>query len=66
MRGYAATATPRVGVSWLFALYLIVGAIVAATHQYWSHLHTLKGWGSALLATVAWPLILLGINLHIH
>jgi hypothetical membrane protein len=66
MRGYAATAAPRVGISWLFALYLIVGAIVAATHQYWSHLHTLKGWGSALLATVAWPLILLGINLHIH
>ena len=54
------------GVSWLFALYLIVGAIVAATHEYWSHLHTLRGWGSALLGTVLWPLILIGINLHIH
>lgn len=45
MRGYAATATPRYGVSWLVALYLIIGGIIAATHHYWSHLHTLKGWG---------------------
>jgi hypothetical protein len=66
MRYAATTAAPRVGVSWLAALYLIVGAIVAATHQYWSHLHTLRGWGSALLGTVLWPLILLGVNLHIH
>jgi hypothetical protein len=66
MRYAATTAAPRVGVSWLAALYLIVGAIVAATHQYWSHLHTLRGWGSALLGTVLWPLILVGINLHIH
>jgi hypothetical protein len=47
-------------------VYLIVGAIVAATHQYWSQLHTVKAWGSALLGTVLWPLILLGVNLHIH
>lgn len=66
MRGYAATAGPRVGVSWLLALYLIIGAIVAATHHYWSNLHTLKAWGSALIGTVLWPLILLGANLHIH
>ena len=65
---YAPTATtgPRVGVSWLTMLYLIAGAIVAATHHYWSNLHTLKAIGSALLATVLWPLILLGVNLHIH
>jgi len=66
MRYAAATATPRVNVNVLVALYLFAGAIVAATHRYWSHLHTLKGWGSALLGTVLWPLILLGINLHIH
>jgi hypothetical protein len=63
---YAATSAPRVGVSRLGAAYLIIGGIVAATHQYWSHLHALKAWGSALLATVLWPLILLGVNLHIH
>jgi hypothetical protein len=66
MRYAATTAAPRVGVSWLAVLYLVAGGIVAATHHYWSHLHTLKGWGSALLATVLWPLILLGVNLHLH
>jgi hypothetical protein len=65
VRAVAATA-PRAGISWIGALYLFIGAIVAATHSYWSHLHTLKAWGSALLGTVLWPLILLGINLHIH
>jgi hypothetical membrane protein len=63
---YAATAAPRVGVSWLFALYLIIGGIVAATHHYWSHLHALRGWGSALLATELWPLLLVGVDLHVH
>jgi hypothetical protein len=37
-----------------------------ATHHYWSNVHTLKGIGSGLLATVAWPLIFRGVNLHIH
>jgi hypothetical protein len=50
-------------VSWLVTLYLVVGAIVAATHHYWSHLQTLPAWGSASLATILWPLVLV---LHIH
>jgi len=67
MRGYASPyAGSRVGVSWLGALYLIAGGIVAATHHYWSNVHTLKTIISAVLATVLWPLILIGINLHIH
>jgi hypothetical protein len=57
-------ATP--GVSLLLLVYLVIGGIVAATHHYWSNLHNLKQIGSALLATVLWPLILIGINLHIH
>ena len=61
-----ATVGPRFGVSWFVALYLIIGGIVAATHEYWSNLHTLKMIGSAVLATVLWPLILFGIDLHIH
>jgi hypothetical protein len=61
-----AVAAPRAGISRIGIVYLIVGAIVAATHSYWSNLHALKAWGSALLGTVLWPLILLGINLHIH
>jgi hypothetical protein len=66
MAYYAPTATRRPGVSVLFLIYLVIGAIVAATHHYWSHLNTIKLIGSALLATVLWPLVLLGINLHIH
>ncbi len=61
-----ATVGPRFGVSWLVAIYLIAGGIVAATHHYWQNLHTLKTVVSAVLATLLWPLILLGINLHVH
>jgi hypothetical protein len=57
---------PRVGVSWLVVLYLVAGGIVAATHHYWSNLHTLKAVISAVVATLLWPLILVGVNLHIH
>jgi hypothetical protein len=32
----------------------------------WQNLSSVKAVVSALLATVAWPLILLGLNLHIH
>jgi hypothetical protein len=59
-------ARSRPGVSWLFVIYLVAGAIIAATHHYWSNLHSLKAVVSALLATVLWPLVLLGINLHVH
>jgi hypothetical protein len=61
-----ATIGPRFGVSWFVALYLIAGGIVAATHNYWSNLHTLKAIASAVLGTLLWPLLLVGINLHVH
>lgn len=61
-----ATVGPRFGVSWFVAIYLIAGGIVAATHHYWSNLHDLKDIVSAILATLLWPLILVGINLHVH
>ena len=54
------------GVSWLVVIYLVAGGIIAATHNYWNNLDSLKAIVSALLATVLWPLILLGVNLHIH
>ena len=66
MRYATATAAPRSGVGLLTLVYLVAGGIVAATHHYWSNLHTFKAIVSALLATVLWPLVLLGINLHIH
>ena len=67
MSYYAPTATrARPSVSVLLLVYLVAGGIVAATHHYWSQLHTVKQIVSALLATVLWPLILVGVNLHIH
>ena len=39
---------------------------MAATHHYWSNLHAWKPVVSAVLATLLWPLLLVGINLHIH
>ncbi len=46
-------------------LYLVVGAVLASSHHYFEHANTLKPILSALLAIVLWPLLLLGINLHI-
>ena len=50
----------------LIVAYLLVGAIVADRHHYFAHLNTLRQIASAVLAVVAWPLILLGIDLHIR
>ena len=67
MAYYSPTATrtrPRIGLVPL--IYIVSGVVVAVTHHYWAHLNTIKQIGSGLLATVLWPLILLGINLHIR
>ena len=66
MSYYPARATTRPRISLLGMVYLIAGAIVAATHHYYNHLHSAKGIGSAILAILLWPLLFLGINLHIH
>jgi hypothetical protein len=67
MSYYAPTATrARPGVSVPLLVYLVAGGIISATHHYWSQLHNIKQILSALLATVLWPLILVGVNLHIH
>jgi hypothetical protein len=50
----------------LGVVYLVAGAIVAATHHYYAHLDTARQLGSAVLAILLWPLLYLGINLHIH
>jgi hypothetical protein len=47
-------------------IYLVVGVVIASAHHYFSHVNTLKPLISAVLAVVLWPLILLGINLHVH
>jgi hypothetical protein len=57
---------PRASSRLLVVAYLVAGAIVAATHHYYMHLHTARQIGSAALAILLWPLLYLGINLHIH
>jgi hypothetical protein len=47
-------------------IWLIVGLVVASTHHYLNHITTIKLIVSALLAIGLWPLVLLGVNLHIH
>ena len=50
-----------IGIVWL-----LVGVAVAATHHYFTHLTTWREILSAILAVVLWPLVPLGINLHVH
>ncbi|NUR74840.1 MAG: hypothetical protein HOQ28_00970 [Thermoleophilia bacterium] len=50
----------------LALIWLIVGVAIAAQKHYFEHLGTLRAVLSAVLAVVLWPLLLLGINLHIH
>jgi hypothetical protein len=49
----------------LFVIYIIIGVVVAAGHQYFDHLDPLKPIASAALAVLLWPLVLFGINLHL-
>ena len=51
--------------SLLGIVYLVVGVAVAASHHYFKHLDTIRTIGSAVLAVVLWPLLLIGIDLHI-
>lgn len=67
MAYYAPARTrSRPGFSLLFVVYVAIGAVVAYTHHYWSNVNTVKAVVSALLATLLWPLLLVGVNLHIH
>ena len=47
-------------------IYLVIGVFVAASKDYLENLETLKRVLSAVLAILLWPLLLLGIDLHIR
>jgi hypothetical protein len=51
--------------SLLGVVYIIVGVAIAGTHHYFRNLDALKPIVSAILAVLLWPLVLLGVNLHI-
>ncbi len=50
----------------LAAVYVVVGVFVANTHHYFGKLQDIKALGSAALAVVLWPLVLIGANFHLH
>lgn len=47
-------------------IYLVVGIVVASSHHFFKDLGTIKLVLSAILAIVLWPLVLLGVDLHIN
>jgi hypothetical protein len=47
-------------------IYLVVGAVVAATHHYFASVDTARKGVSAVLAVVLWPLLLVGVDLHVR
>jgi len=47
-------------------VYLVVGAVIANSHKYFVHVANLKAVVSAVFAVILWPLLLLGVNLHIR
>ena len=52
-------------VSLLFVIYVLVGVYIAFARNYIG-LQLVKLVLSALLAVFLWPLVLLGVNLHIR
>jgi hypothetical protein len=49
----------------LSVVYLVIGLIVASSHDYFKHVSGFKPIASAVLAVLLWPLVLFGVNLHI-
>jgi hypothetical protein len=57
----------RTGFSSLVSIaWLVIGLIVASGHAYFAHLTAVMPILSAILAVLLWPLVLLGVNLHIR
>ena len=51
--------------SWLYIIWVIVGLVVAWQHTYIT-VRNLELLLSAVLSVFLWPLVLAGVNLHIH
>lgn len=47
-------------------VYLVIGIVVAATNDYFKNIDTVNRILSAVLAVLLWPLVLLGVDLHIR
>ena len=47
-------------------IYLIIGLVVASGHAFFTNLNAVMPIVSAVLAVLLWPLVLLGVDLHLH
>lgn len=47
-------------------VWLIVGVIVAANKDYFDNLNTAEQVVSSILAVLLWPLLFLGVDLHVN
>ncbi len=52
-------------VSLGFVVWIVIGFIVAATEGFFGHLGTLSGVLSAVLAVLAWPLVIFDVHVAI-
>ncbi len=46
-------------------LWIVIGIVVAATHNFFDHIGTIGAILSAILAVLLWPLVLLGVKITI-
>jgi hypothetical protein len=46
-------------------IWIVAGLVVAANHHFLDHLDTVSRIGSAILAVIVWPLVLLHVHLAI-
>jgi hypothetical protein len=53
------------GRTLILLVYVGVGIAVAASHDYFRNVNTVREVFAALLAIVLWPLVLLGVDLHL-
>ncbi len=57
----------RSGISSIVSVvYLVAGLVVASSHAFFGNLNALMPILSAVLAVVLWPLVLVGVDLHLH
>lgn len=50
----------------LIIAYVVIGVVAASSRNYLENLDTVRRFVSAVLAIALWPLLLLGIDLHIR
>ncbi len=46
-------------------IYLVIGAFVAAANRYYDRLDDIERVASAVIAILAWPLVLIGVDIRI-